>query len=414
MSTSTWIATRFFRSTRSGRFAPLLTAVAITGVAVGLAALVVVMSIMFGFRRELADRLVGMNAHITIERLPAGRALTDEEVRGLLPQVGVRDLVPFVEGEVIALAHVNGEEIAQGARVRGIDPERRGALERVPIRFGEGHEDFAALAAEGERLSGVIIGNEIVGTLAVHPDFDDALDLIAPLAAVGPTGEMEPNRRRYAVVGVFRSRLFDYDSKYLLMTLPEARRLLGAQAREGWRLRLDDIDAAPAALAALRTVLPEGWIARGLSEDDRKLFAALKLERIAMAGIMLMALLIASLAIAGVVLLESQARRRDMAILASLGLAPRRLKRIFLAHAAMIGGIGSAVGVGCGLIVALILRARPIALPSSYYLDVLPVEIDLPLAILFGLLGVGVALLAALAPVRGMARLSPAEVLRYE
>ena len=414
MSLTPWIACRYLLSRRSGRFAPFLTAIAIIGVAVGMMALVVIMSVMLGFRGELADRLLGFNAHITLVREPEAPSLSEEKLRKMLPEAAVRDMVPFVRGEVIAMSFSTGEPLSQGAHVRGIDPARLGPMDRLELAFPSFSPGLAVLSEPGRRLPSAIIGSEIVAQLVVHPDFGDTIDLVAPLATVGPTGDMEPNRRRLAVAGVFRSGLFDYDSKYILLTIPEAKRLLGLQASEGWQIRLHDAVEVPGVLKALAASLPSGWEASGWHQRNRKLFAALKLERVAMGGVMLMTLLIASFSIAGVLLLVTSARRKDMAILASIGMNAGGLVRIFLAHAAIIGAAGSALGLTAGLTLCSALRRWPIRLPDSYYLDVLPVKIDAPLALLFATVGVLVAVAASLHPIRQAARVQPIEVLRYE
>ena len=414
MNLTPWIACRYLLSRRSGRFAPFLTAIAVIGVAVGMMALVVIMSVMLGFRGELADRLLGFNAHITLVRGPLAPALSEEELRRILPEAAVRDIVPFVKGEVIAMSFSTGEPLSQGAQVRGIDPARLGAMERLELAFPSSSPGLDVLGQVGRELPGAIIGSEIVAQLVVHPDFEDTIDLIAPLASVGPTGEMEPNRRRLTVAGAFHSGLFDYDSKYILLSIPEAKRLLGEQASEGWQIRLHDAIDVPMALKLLTASLPTGWEASGWHQRNRKLFAALKLERIAMGGVMLMALLIASFSIAGVLLLMTQARRKDMAILASIGMSAKGLVRIFLTHAAIIGAGGSVLGLTVGLVLCDALRRWPLRLPDSYYLEVLPVKIDAPLVLLFAAVGVLVAVAASLYPIRQAARVHPIEVLRYE
>ena len=414
MNLTPWIACRYFLSRRSGRFAPFLAVVAITGVAVGMMALVVIMSVMLGFRGEIADRLLGFDAHITLIRQPGAPAFSEEAIREMIPEAKLRDMVPFVKGEVIAMSFSTGEPLSQGAQVRGIDPERPGPMERLELAFPSFSPGLAVLSERGRRLSNAIIGSEIIVQLVVHPDFGDTIDLIAPLAAVGPTGEMEPNRRSFTVAGVFHSGLFDYDSKHILLSIPEAKRLLGEQASEGWQIRLYDPTDVPTVLGLLNTSLPTGWKASGWHQRNRKLFAALKLERVAMGAVMLMALLIASFSIAGVLLLITSARRRDMAILAAIGMTAKGLVRIFLTHAAIIGAAGAAVGLGAGLTLCAAIMRWPIRLPDSYYLDVLPVRIDAPLILLFAAVGVLVAVAASLHPIRQAARMHPIEVLRYE
>lgn len=408
---SSWIASRYLWSRHSGRFAPLLTATAIASIAVGVMALIVVMSVMRGFRSELADRLMGFNAHITITRQAEGEPIEGAGLEAMLRDIDVRDVAPYVQGEVIAQSISGGELVAQGARVRGIDAARMGAVDEVSFYFPQGVEG-AGILRGGRRAA--VVGNEIVGQLMVHPDFGDRLELIAPLADVGPTGEFEPNRLEFDVEGVFRAGVFDYDSKYVLTSIEDARDLLGQQAEEGYLIRLAETADTPDAAALISERLPEGWRAQSIDVQNKKLFAALRLERVAMGGILLMVLLIASCAIAGVILLLTGAKRKDVAILMSMGLDARSVKRIFLINAAIVGTAGSLIGFALGLAGCAIVEVWPIRLPDSYYLDFLPVEIDPLASLVFAACGMAVAVLASIYPVYQTSRMSVVDVLRYE
>lgn len=410
------IAFRYLRSRRQGRYAGLLTATAVLSVAIGMLAFILVMSVMRGFRSELADRLLGFNAHITIARDAGALELSKGDLEQLLSPYKIRDLAPFVQGEVIAQSTAAGELLAQGARVRGVEPGLLGAMNRVDFYFPEDGEGIEALGEthQGKALPSAIVGNEVVTQLSVHPDFGDLIQLTAPLAEVSPGGEVIPNVRRFEVTGVFRAGVYEYDSRYILISIADARRLLGLQGEEGWLVRLEEMSDVSSVLADLKEKLPDGWSAIGWNEQNKKLFAALKLERIAMGGVLLMVLFIASFAIVGVVLLVTAAKRKDIGILESIGMTSRDIARIFLCHAALIGAAGSAIGLVAGLGISYALRIWPIKLPASYYLDWLPVDIDPIAAIGFALTGVVIAIVAAIYPVRQAMKTSPIEVLRYE
>ena len=410
-----WIARRYFFSKKSGRFAPLLTATAVASVAVGMMALVIIMAVMQGFRDEMTNRLIGFNSHVTIDRASGADDLSVKEIQAVLHNLNVRDIVPYVQGEVIAISDVGGEQTAQGVRVRGVDVDNLGAMDRLNFIFPEWSSDIGSLrhlVKDNKPIA--IIGSEIVVQMGIHPDFRDSIDLIAPLANLSPSGELEPNRRRFDVGGVFDSGLYEYNSKYVIVSIDQAKLLLGEQAKEGFLVRFEDATVVPEAIVMLRDALPDGWSATGMNETNKKLFAALKLERVAMGGVMLMALLIASLSIAGVVILQTSARRKDIAILSSVGLKRSSIIKIFLANAAMIGGVGACIGLFMGLSVCYAMQWWPIRLPESYYLDFVPIKTDLPMVILFGLVGILVALLSSVIPVRQAASMNPVDVLRYE
>lgn len=411
MSISPWIAWRYFFSRRMGYYGPMLTMVAIASIAIGMFSLIVVMSVMRGFKAELNDRLIGFNAHITLSKMSDdAKGLSPSEVEGLLGTGDVRDISPYVQGEVIAQSNTMGDLLAQGARVRGIDRTKLGALEELDIFIDENSDGLAGRAG----LPGAIVGYDILSQLAVHPLFGDKIELIAPLAYLAPTGELSPNKKTFAVTGVFKAGLYDYDTKYILTDMEEAKKLLGEQALEGWHIRLADPSDVPAVLSRMRSNLPGGWRAEGWHEQNRKLFAALKLERIAMGAILSMALLIASFSIAGVMLLVTSAKRKDIAILQSVGMKYSHVMKIFLYNALYIGSIGSAIGLASAFTVCVAMGRWPPRLPDSYYLDYLPVELNPAAAIILSLLGVLVALIAAGYPVRQAMRMSVTDVLRYE
>lgn len=408
MPPSFWIAFRYFRSQRATRYAGLLTIVSVLGVAAGMLALVVVMSVMKGFRTELSDKLLGFNAHITLTKSSEAQNLSHSDVVSLLKNVHVRDIAPVVQGEVIAESHLSDEALSQGARVRGIDPNELGAMSSVEMRFTDGENAGSAIK------SGAVVGSEILGQLSVHPDFEDVIKLTAPLAEVMPNGELGPVSRQYRVAGAFRAGIFDYDSKYILLSIDEARKLLGEQAEEGWHIRLEEPADSPNIATMLKRKLPRGWTVASWNEQNRKLFAALKLERTAMSMILLTVLVIASFSIVGVILLVVTSKRKDMAILEAIGMTKKMIGLIFLSLASMIGATGSLLGLLGGFAVCFSIKRWPIALPASYYLDTLPVDVNVLAALAFALVGVFVAALASVYPVRQVTKLNPLESLRYE
>lgn len=416
MNIHTWISGRYFKSRRASRFLPLLTIVSVGGVAVGILAIVVVLSVMRGFSGELEKKLIGFNAHITITKSAEGENLTTEEIEKYVPAREVRDISPFVSGEAIAQTEVVGELVAAGVKIQGIDPARGDFLSSVDFYFPEGSEKMAGLSASLPEypLPGIILGNELLSQLTVHPDFEDQIQLVAPLAEVGPTGEMEPRMRTYRLIGSFRSGVYEYDSKYVFVTLTEAKRLLGEQAQEGFRLLLNDPQRAPFFAGRIRAGVGDGWQVQSWDVQNRKLFAALKLERLAMAGILLLIILIASFSIVGVLMMVVSSKRKDVAILRAVGMNAGSVRRIFVAYGFRIGAIGSIIGAGAGTLICLALRKWPVHLPASYYLDILPVEWSLAWTLSFVVAGMAIAMIASLYPVSQATSEEPVLTLRYE
>ncbi len=408
------IAYRYLLSRRAGRYAPLLVATAAGSVAVGMAALIIIMSVMQGFQRELAERFLGLGSHITLSHSSETEELSREQIAALFPGVNIASERPFVQGEVIARSDASGKSLAQGARVRGVEAEALAAMKKVQFHFPDGAAGIAPFDERIEGLPQAIIGHEMVGQLSVYPDFHDDVELIAPLAEVSPSGDLSPNSMKLRVAGLFRSNIYEYDSKFLFVPIAVAKKLLGLQAEEGWQITLQDSSRLEAVLRDLRTRLPDGWKARGWNEENAKLFAALKLERVAMGAILIMALFIASMAIVGVVLLVTASKRRDIAILKTVGMTDEMVGKIFLAYSGLIGGLGSLIGLILGWGVCFYLQLFPLKLPSSYYLDCLPVEVSTFWSIFFALIGVAVSVASSIIPVRQAMKGSPVEALRYE
>jgi len=402
---STWIAWRYFRSRRSERFLSFLTTTSILGVTIGVLALIVVLSIMCGFHRELTERLLGLHAHVLL-RAPdsAQDDLTREQIESLLQDESTVLVTPFVEGEAIAQGPETVGEAVQGVRVRSLDPQELPFMKRVQFYFPQGKENF----------SGVILGKEVSGTLLAHPDFEDSIRLIAPLAEVGPTGELAPRAYRYPVVGVFESGIYEYDTKVIFLSRENATKLLGEQISRGWNVRLQYPEHAYKVVARLRQSLPSGWKAHAWSEENQKLFQALRFERIVMNIVLLFILLISSFSMMGVLFLMTASKRKDIGILRSCGISPRKIRRIFLLQGFWIGAGGSFLGTFLGLFICYLLQQYPLSLPSTYYLDVLPVSVEFTWVVLFFFCGIFFAMLAAFFPAMRAAKEAPCEVLRYE
>lgn len=415
MSLPIWIAFKYIFSRRSGRYAPLLSSIAIISMAIGTAALIIVMSVMSGFRNDLADRLMGFNAHITLEQGDGGSPLQVVEVRKIFEGIDLRDIAPYVQGEVIAQSVGGIDPVAQGARVSGLDGDMLGAMGSVEFSSSDGINLIELI--DKRSPSGfpyAIIGNEVANQLSIFPGIEDQIELIAPLSEVGPTGELLPKKMTFSVAGTFSAGVFDYDSKYVMISTREATRLLGEQAASGWKIRIMNEGNISYAIERIKTKLPAGWKAVGWNEQNSKLFAALELERIAMGGVLAMAMIISSFAIVGVVMLVTAAKRKDIAVLQTIGMDRALARSIFMSYAAILGTIGSSLGFIIGMLATWSLKVSPIHLPKSYYLDLLPVDQSPIAAIIFALTGIFIAIAASYFPVRGAMNWTPCEALRYE
>jgi len=383
---------------------PLLTLNAIAGVAIGVAVLITVLSVMRGFNQELIRRLLGFDSHIIIETSAGDKTpIPSEEVDKLVAPFSPKLILPFVEGEVIIKANLNEDVMAQGVKVRGIDLEK----------FSEGKRIWFYSPKEEQNFSGAYIGKDISQNLLLHPDFQDSFELIAPLAKLSPTGELIPNKKKYAVAGLFRTGVYQYDNQYIFLPMKDAVSLLGEQVRRGYLIELGDINDALKVKKHLTEKL-SGFEISTWQERNNKLFSALKLERYAMTAVLIMVILISSFSIMGIVLMMSASRQKDVALMQVLGFKKDLVRRIFLYQGLIIGVIGSSIGLCSAFVICTLLKRWPISLPSTYYLDYLPVDFSIQTSLMLGLVGVLIAFVSSYWPTQLVGKRAAAEVLRYE
>ncbi len=393
---------------RKQRFLPWLTAISIGGIALGIMALVTVLSVMQGFNQKLEKKLMGFNANLTLIPQTTQAKVAEKQIQTILKNKLV-SAYPFVQGEAIAKAESLGDVWAAGVHVRGVTTKRLKNLTDVDFYFPL--EDLKALESNPP---GIILGQDILAQLVVHPDFQDEIVLIAPLAEVGPAGELEPIVRKFRLLGSFRSGMYDYDSKVIFVSMQQAKRLLGQQASFGWQINLKNSNQTNHAKGLLQDELGSNWKIETWQEQNKKLFAALKLERWVMSAVLILIVLIASFSIVGVIMMVVSAKQKDAAILQVLGMNKAKVRNIFLFYGVRIGFIGSMIGAFLGSVLCILLSKYPVILPQSYYLDKLPVNWSLGWTLFFAGLGVVLAMVSGLYPVSQATREEPVVTLRYE
>jgi len=261
---------------------------------------------------------------------------------------------------------------------------------------------------------GVIVGEEMVYQIGAYPDFESHVQLIAPFGGIDPMGNPIPTRREYPVAGSFRSGFFEYDTKYVLMKYDEAKRLLKSQGRYGFNIMLNDPATVGKYVKRLKNFLGDRYVVSGWAEKNRRLFAALKLERIAMSFLLFLIIIIASFSIIGVTLMIFFSKRRDLAIIMALGASRATIERIFLLHGGLIGFLGALIGMTLGGAGCYFIARSNIALPPSYYLDYLPISVNGYLIFAVAAGGILMSVLASYYPAHRAAEIDPIELLRYE
>ncbi len=407
-----WRYTRAGRATRRNGFISFISGVSMLGITLGVAALIIVLSVMNGFQKEVRDRMLSVVSHIEIFA-PGGAALpnvarTMAEARQNPQVVGV---APFVAAQALL---ARGEDM-KGALVRGIDPAHEGEV-----------TDLAAASAQtlAQLVPGefrVVLGVELARSLGVQ--VGDAVTLIAPAGQVTPAGVV-PRLKQMTVAGTFDSGHYEYDSALVMLHHEDAQRIFRLEGPTGIRLKLHDLHQARSVAQALAaTISGELWI-RDWTQQNRTWFAAVQMEKRMMFIILTLIVAVAAFNLVSTLVMSVQDKRADIAILRTLGSSPRSIMGIFVVQGAMVGVIGTLAGLLLGLGIAFNIDVIVPAIERLLNASFLPKDIYLiskmpsnPQAgdiVPIGLISLLLSFVATLYPSWHASRVNPAEALRYE
>jgi len=408
-----YIGLRYTRARRRNHFVSFISLSSMLGIALGVAALITVLSVMNGFQEELRQRILGVVAHLTVE----GEAGPLEGWRRLLGRLEglahVRGVAPYVRGE--GMLRAGGA--SAGVILRGVDP----ALEpRVSDLAGEVVAgDLAALRPGGW---GIVLGQALAARLGVW--VGDRVVLMVPQATVTPAGLL-PRLRRLTVVGVFEAGMYEYDSALALMHLEDATRLLRlGDGVTGLRLRLDELFRAPALARRLAAELGPSYAVGDWTERHANFFKAVRMEKTVMFVILTLIVAVAAFNIVSTLVMVVRDKEADIAVLRTLGATPRQVMGVFVVQGSVLGVAGTLLGVAGGVALALHVEQVVQALEGLLGVRFLPADVyyisELPSRLDWGDVGriTAVSLLlsvsATLYPAWRAARVQPAEALRYE
>ncbi len=416
-----FIGLRYLRPKRREGFISLITMFSTVGVLLGVMTLNIVMAVMTGFEEDLRDRILGFNPHIILSSLGGG--ITDyqeavEKVRGV---PGVVAAAPIVYGQGM----VSSRQHVSGVVVRAVEPAHASDIVNIAprLKLGTmdelGREQKVTIREGGEErivtLSGILIGKELANQLKVA--VGDPISLISPSQSTpGPMG-MVPKLRRFAVVGVFDSGMYDYDATLMYMGLADAQKFFELGDRvTGIEVRVDDVYAAQATAHALEGVLGLPYQARDWTQINRNIFIALKMEKILYFVVLLLIVLVAAFNIVAMLIMVVMEKRKDIAVLKSLGATSQSIGRIFIYKGIIIGVIGTLLGTLLGYVGCWVLATYEIIeLPKDvFYVKTLPVKMYLENFLMVAMASMGICLLATIYPARQAANLAPVEVIRYE
>lgn len=407
------IGTRHLRSTHRRGFVSFVAVVSVVGLMLGVATLIVVLSVMNGFERELRTRILSVTAHGTLMGIDG--ALTDwrDVQQAARQRPGVKQAVPFIESEAMV---ANGKKVT-GAMVRGILPDEERKATGLADRLTAGRlEDLQP----GKFRT--ILGEELARELGVHEG--DSVILIAPEGTATPIG-MIPRYKTFHVVGIFKSGMYEFDRGLALVQMNDAARLfrLGDKAT-GIRLALDDPLEAPVTVRQLATALGGGYFVTDWTRNHANFFRSIEITKSMMFMILLMLVGVAAFNIVATLVMIVKEKQTDIAILRTLGAGPRNVLGIFAIQGVVIGFVGTALGAGLGILLAhnlQMLVAGVERLLSTqfldakvYYMSDLPAYVEGTDVLQVCAVAFILCAFATLYPAWRASRTAPAEALRHD
>ncbi len=421
------VGLRYLRAKRTEAFISLITVISIVGVMIGVMTLNIVLAVMTGFEEDLRDRILGFNPHIVVVSYAGTIANPDDVVRKVKDTPGVAAAAPLVYSQVM----LSSGQSVSGVVVRGVPPDMEEAVIDLKAHLTSGSLDglgapFDVPVEDGDtdanhdgrtdttKLSGIILGQELAKQLGIV--VGDPVSVVSPLGTPSPVGPI-PKVKRFVVAGTFDSGMYDYDSGLLYMGLADAQKFFGlGNAITGVEVRVTDLYDAEQVARRLEQSLGTPFRARDWMEVNRNLFLAFKLEKVVYFIVLTLIVLVAAFNIVATLIMVVMEKRKDIAILKSMGATDRSIARIFMLKGLIIGTVGTVLGVlggwaGCWVLA----RYQFVELPKDvFYVSTLPVRVYGENFATVAVVSVVICLLATIYPARQAAGLAPVEVIRYE
>jgi lipoprotein-releasing system permease protein len=408
-----FIGMRYTHAKRRTHFISFISLTSMLGIALGVTALITVLSVMNGFEKELRDRILGMASHASVTTYAGALSDWQDLEKAVMKNPDVVAAAPYVNGETMLSA---GNRVS-GAIIRGILPEQEGRVSDVIAHIKAGSVDDLK-----EGTYGIILGTDLAAALGVG--VGDAITVVSPQVMVGPIGVL-PTLRRFTVVGIFEVGMYEYDRGMALVHLKDAARLfrLGDNV-SGIRLKLEDLFQAPRVARELTAQLGMDYRVEDWTRQHANFFRAVQTEKRVMFIILTLIVAVAAFNIVSTLVMVVTDKRADIAILRTLGASPGSILVIFVIQGAVIGLFGTLLGVLGGVSLALNVETIVPAIESFlhvqflakdvYYISEVPSELHWHDVFVMTSVAMVLSLLATLYPAWRAARTHPAEALRYE
>jgi len=402
------VAQRYLRSPNKPTVLRLVTLLSVAGVVAGVSTLVVALAMNAGFQETLQERLLGVTAHVSLER-PGSEGIREasELARRLATTPGVRSAAPAIYQTVLLSA--GGR--AQGLLVKGVEPALERASNEALRRVVSGAADFAP---DADGIEAILLGRLLAQELKLRPG--DYVTLTSPQGRMTPFGMM-PRTRRFRVTGVFDSGFYDYDANWGFVTLAAAQGLAGVgDVVSLIEFRIDRVDQAAEVARRLEQAAGSGFRAKTWMEENQALFRALRLEKLVTAIFIGLITFVAGLNILVVLAMTVTDRARDIAVLMALGARREQVRTIFVLQGLTVGAVGTVAGLAIGYALAWGANTYqwiPLD-PQVYAVPYVPFHANPSDAFWIAAAALGISLVATLVPARAAARILPVEILRYE
>ncbi len=406
------LARRYLRSRRDERFVSIIGWSSAIGVAIGVAALIIVLSVMYGFDAELKDKILGFASHVDVQGPEETLEAWPEWLKRVESIEGVERAAPYISAQVLANHHAQ----STGAILKGVDPAREISIAEHVVSG-----KFLSVDPDASPFE-IVMGKDLARKLGLQ--IGDHVRLISPKSGVGPSG-MAPRMRAFKLIGIFDSGFYEYDVGLIVTSIASVQRLnrLGNRVT-GIELHLHDRSRASDVAMAVRMALPaQAWVTDWMHRH-RSFFKALKLERIVMGIILSLIVMVALFNMVSSLVMVVMERRKEIAILKTVGATHMSVMRVFVVMGCLLSGLGTLAGAAFGLLLAWKLDALLSFIETVtgvtflsgdvYYIDHVPSIIDPVSIIIVVVVSLVMGLVATIYPAWRAASVPPADALRYE
>mgnify|MGYP000014573875 CR=1 FL=1 len=408
MSFELFLAYRYLKSKKRHSFISFITIISILGVTVGVMALIVVLSVMNGFRADLMKKILGVNSHILVMSYSGNISKYQDIIKSIRSVEGVMSATPFIYTQVM----IRSGSSVSGAVLRGIDVDS--VTKVVEIRDMIKGGNLEDLKKGSEKAPPIIVGKELCKIIGVS--MGSMVNVISPYGRITPVGRV-PLSKNFRICGYLDSGLYDFDTSMLFVDLGVAQELVGIGNRvSGIEVRVKDPDKSDIIGKEIIKKLGYPFWFKDWKQMNRSLMGALKLEKLTMFVILTMIILVGALNIISALIMVVMEKTKDIAILRSMGARTKSIMKIFIYQGLIIGTCGTIMGISLGLLLCAILDRYPfIKLPSDiYYISTLPVKVQGWDIVLIAICAILISLLATIYPSLYASRLDPVEAIRYE